>query len=119
MDTKDFENLIEDIIKSIPNNFKNKIENLSIIIDDENIPKSSKSNPYDNKITLAIYHGVPNTKRHHGKPLFPDKIIIYKKAIESISNTENELIKNTRRVVLHELGHYFGLDEKRLSELGY
>jgi predicted Zn-dependent protease with MMP-like domain len=51
--------------------------------------------------------------------MMPDKITIYKKSLESISSSREELEKNTRRVVLHELGHYFGLGEDRLHELGY
>jgi len=120
MEKEEFEQLIEDILSEVPEIFKNRVENLSIIIDEEKIPpamterKKSKS-----AVTLALYEGVPMTKRSHGKPLFPDRITIYKKAIESVSMGKTEMVKTTRRVVLHELGHYFGLDEKKLSELGY
>ena len=120
MEIEKFEELIEDVLKNIPEKFKNKLENLSIEIDQDNILPSEVINKKpENKIILALYHGVPLTKRSQGKPLFPDKITIYKKALESISNSEQELIKNTKKAVLHELGHYFGLNEKTLKELGY
>ncbi|MBC7334117.1 MAG: metallopeptidase family protein, partial [Actinobacteria bacterium] len=48
-----------------------------------------------------------------------DKIILYKEAIERISKDETQLRKNIRKVLLHELGHYFGLDDKKLKKLGY
>jgi predicted Zn-dependent protease with MMP-like domain len=51
--------------------------------------------------------------------MLPDKITIYKKAIESTSKSPEEIQMTTRRVVLHELGHYFGLGEDKLDELGY
>ncbi len=120
MDINEFEELVYSIINNVPEKFKDKVENLGIIIDDENIlPSVAHSDNHKNKITLALYQGVPITKRFHGKPLYPDKITIYKKAIESVCKTDFEIRKTLKRVVLHELGHYFGLDESKLSELGY
>ena len=52
------------------------------------------------------------------RPEFPDRIIIYKKSIEAVSRDRKSLDRTIKRVVLHEIGHYFGLDEKRLRELG-
>ena len=120
MNKEEFEELVVKILESVPEEFQKKVENLTIVIDESNIPasKSGRDNTGDS-ITLALYHGVPITKRSSGKPVFPDKITIYKKAIESISASRIEIEKTTRRVVLHELGHYFGLDEDKLNILGY
>lgn len=120
MDKNIFNELIVEIIDSIPEKFRDKVENLSVLIDDESIiPSKSSDKKHYNTIILALYQGVPITKRSRSKPVFPDKITIYKKAIESVSRTDEEIKKTTRRVVLHELGHYFGLEEDKLSELGY
>ena len=120
MDLGEFEAIVEKILETVPEEFKEKVENLSIIIDESNILSANhESKKRKNEIMLALYHGIPMTRRSGSKPIFPDRITIYKKAIESVSKTAEEIEKNTRRVVLHELGHYFGLDENRLEELGY
>ncbi|MBN1298716.1 MAG: metallopeptidase family protein, partial [Actinobacteria bacterium] len=115
-----FEEIVVQVIDSVPEKFKKKVENLSFIIDDENIlntpDKKSQKGP---KITLALYEGVPLTKRSGAKPVFPDKITIFKKAIESVCRNDSQIRKTIRRVVLHELGHYFGIGEAKLKILGY
>lgn len=120
MKIEEFEQIIDKTLESVPEKFRKKIDNLSIVIDEHNIVASQAGkNNASNTITLALYHGVPLIKRAGSRPVFPDKITVYKKAIESVSRTPEDIRKTTRRVLLHELGHYFGLDEKRLRELKY
>ena len=120
MDRSKFETIIADILDNIFSKYQDKIENLSIEIDETEIPiakSAGKNSPQ--KITLALYHGVPLTNRAAGRPLFPDRITFYKKAMESVCSNDEELEKTLKRVVKHEIGHYFGLDEDKLDELGY
>jgi predicted Zn-dependent protease with MMP-like domain len=119
MELAEFENLVESILTDVPQIFKKNVENLSIIIDETSILPSAVAGRKNNRITLALYQGVPITKRGYGKPVFPDRITIYKKAIESVSGDDESIRTTTKRVVLHELGHYFGLDEEKLAGLGY
>lgn len=120
MDREEFEKTVISAIESVPEEFRKKIYNLDFIIDEHNIvsPEGRKSGK-SGKITLALYQGVPLTKRAGARPVFPDKITIYKKAIESVSRSDSEVKKTIKRVVLHELGHYFGLGENKLRVLGY
>ena len=120
MDRDKFESIIADILDNIFLKYQDKIENLSIEIDETEIPvskKAGKNSPPE--ITLALYHGVPLINRAAGRPLFPDRITFYKKAMESISKDDDELEETLKRVVKHEVGHYFGLGEEQLDELGY
>lgn len=120
MDRDKFESIIADVLDTIFSKYQDKIENLSIEIDETEIPVSKsagKNSPQE--ITLALYHGVPITKRTAGRPVFPDRITFYKKAMESVCRNDDELEKTLKRVVKHEVGHYFGLDEDKLDELGY
>jgi predicted Zn-dependent protease with MMP-like domain len=120
MEKEEFEAIILKVIDGIPEEFKSKIDNLSIVIDEFNISQTQiKNKNSEDKITLALYHGVPLTKRSSGSPILPDKITIYKKAIELICKNKKEIEKTIKRVVLHELGHYFGLAEEKLNKLGY
>jgi len=120
MERDKFEEIITDTLRSIPDKFKDKIENLSIVIEDGDMDPALK-NKIDtrNRYTLGLYQGVPAILKTGRSNILPDKITIYKKTLEDVSRNDEELEKNIKRVILHELGHYFGLDENKLKKLGY
>jgi len=63
--------------------------------------------------------GIPLTKRgEYYNLVAPDKISIYQEHIEAICSDDDEVRAQVRKTVLHELGHYFGIDDNRLHELG-
>lgn len=120
MEKEKFEEIIEKTLENIPEKFKNKLDNLSIVIEENELRYTgNQNNTKDRLLTLGLYQGLPITERAGKRLMVPDKITIYKKAIESTSKSPEEIEMTTRRVVLHELGHYFGLGEDKLSELGY
>jgi predicted Zn-dependent protease with MMP-like domain len=118
MDIDSFEKVILNALEEIPDKFKERMKNISIIVDEGSLSPVLKKqgNP---RYTLGLYQGLPLTLRAGRRNNLPDKITIYKKSIEAVSNNEKELIRNIRRVVFHEVGHYFGLDEKKLRKLGF
>jgi predicted Zn-dependent protease with MMP-like domain len=67
---------------------------------------------------FGIYQGIPLTERE-GDPLLPDRIVLFQRAIEGACDTDEEAVSQIRLTVLHEVGHYLGMDEDRLKELGY
>jgi len=68
---------------------------------------------------LGFYHGVPLTERGQGYNLvLPDKISIYRQPILMRCRTLDEVRATVRRVVRHEVAHYFGIDDDRLREIG-
>jgi predicted Zn-dependent protease with MMP-like domain len=69
---------------------------------------------------LGLYEGVPLTERFSDySGLLPDRITIYRKAICAICHTEDEVVEEVRRTVVHEVGHHFGIDDDRLHALGW
>ena len=69
---------------------------------------------------LGLYEGIPLTSRtSQYAGVLPDRITIYRQAICAICRTEQEVAEQVRRTVIHEIAHYFGIDDKRLSELGW
>ncbi|HLY34870.1 MAG TPA: metallopeptidase family protein, partial [Jatrophihabitantaceae bacterium] len=69
---------------------------------------------------LGLYQGVPLTERtSHYSAVLPDRITIYRRAICAICNTEDEVVDEVRRTVVHEVGHHFGIDDDHLHELGW
>ena len=120
MDEGRFEGIVLDTIHSFPEEIQRKIDNLEIIVQDwsarEFIPGFNPRRPI---AILGLYHGVPLRRRGswYGNVL-PDRILIFKDVIESRCRTDEEVETLTRRVVLHEFGHYFGMDDRTLRRLG-
>ncbi len=69
---------------------------------------------------LGLYQGIPLTSRtSQYAGVLPDRITIYRQAICAICRTEQEVADQVRRTVIHEIAHHFGIDDDRLSELGW
>ena len=117
MDRRDFESLVHEALEDIPKEFKKKMENIEIVIEDwareKGLPqKRSRFSTY-----LGLYQGVPLSKRGpYYSFVLPDRITLYQKAIESVSTNREDLKKTVRKVVIHEIGHHFGLNEQQLSD---
>lgn len=105
-----FEELVDLAFDQIPQKFLDNLRNVVFLIEDFH-PRS----PY----ILGLFNGValPEGTFNHGG--LPDSITIYKGALKSYCNSEEQLIEQVRVTVLHEIGHYFGLDEEDLHRLGY
>ncbi|MCK5534190.1 metallopeptidase family protein [bacterium] len=116
MDKITFERLINTSLENLPEKFLRKMENIIIVVEDlpsrEVMLQFGVKNP---RHLLGLYHGVPLRSRgvRYGNVL-PDKISIYKKSIEALCRTEEEISLKVREVVMHEIGHYFGMSEEEL-----
>jgi predicted Zn-dependent protease with MMP-like domain len=121
VDSDRFEQIVLETIKSFPEDIQKKIDNLEIIVQNwssrSHIPGFHPRKPV---AVLGLYHGVPLRRRGswYGNVL-PDRILIFKDVIESRCRDDEEMVALTRRVVLHEFGHYFGIDDRTLRKLGY
>jgi predicted Zn-dependent protease with MMP-like domain len=114
---KIFEQLIREAMNSLPEELKNQLENIAIIIE-ENPPAKSIRTEDPGQELLGLYHGIMKKDRGFGYGnVLPDQIIIYRKPLERISSTLQELRENVRQTVVHEIGHYFGFDEEELQRL--
>ena len=105
-----FADLVGDALSSIPQEFLDQIENLMVVIEDENP---------DEPHLLGLYEGVPLTERSSYSGAMPDLITIYRLPILRICHTAQEVREEVRITVIHEVGHYFGIDDDRLHELGW
>ena len=119
MDKDKFEEFVVKALKDIPKFFRKKLENVSIIIEDFPSPEIQQQMKHGQYELLGLYQGVPYRKRGfwYGNTL-PDKIIIYQKPIENIAHTDQEIKELVRKVVMHEIGHYYGLSEEELRKAG-
>ena len=101
---------MERALASLPAELRAAMSNVEILVEDEN--------PEDPDL-FGLYHGVPLPERADASGLLPDKISIYRIPLEESFDDPDELREEIRITVLHELAHYFGLDEERIAELGY
>jgi predicted Zn-dependent protease with MMP-like domain len=108
-----FEKLVRDAIDSLPEDMKGQLENVAILVEDEPPEDWEEGGEL-----LGLYHGISKKDRGfwYGNVL-PDCITIYRSPLERMSATLEELQKNIRQTVIHEVGHYFGLDEEELQSL--
>jgi predicted Zn-dependent protease with MMP-like domain len=105
-----FEDHVRAALDELPPNIVDALRNVAVVIEDENP---------DDRDLLGLYHGVPLPERGDMAGTLPDKISIYRIPLEESFPDPEELREEIRITVLHELGHYFGLDEDRIAELGY
>jgi|Deesub1362B_J571_1020462.scaffolds.fasta_scaffold00001_437 predicted Zn-dependent protease with MMP-like domain len=119
MDREEFTRLVQEAFQEIPRKFQDLIANVAIIVEDR--PSASLApRPGSNHLLLGIYHGVPlkNRGSYYGN-LPPDVILIFQEPIERLCRTPAEIKAKVKEVLLHELGHYFGLSEKELWEIEF
>jgi predicted Zn-dependent protease with MMP-like domain len=117
MERKEFEKLVEQALAGLPRRFKKLLHNLAVIVED-NPPRDMSSRRPSSSSLLGLYHGVPFKHRgsYYGN-VPPDVIVIYQRPIERISSSEDEIRERVKEVVLHEIGHYFGLSEEELRKI--
>jgi predicted Zn-dependent protease with MMP-like domain len=114
-----FSGLVEDALQSIPPVFRKKMENIAVTIEwesDLEIRQDLGLAPQDD--LLGLYQGQPLRRRgvDYGNVL-PDKITIYQKPLLARCPDLENLKLEIRKTVWHEVGHYFGLDDKTLRQL--
>lgn len=109
MEKEIFRKLVLRMIKKLPKIFRQKMENIEIVIEDGPVPQ---------KTLLGLYQGVP--LRHRGSwygNVLPDKITIFQQNIERQCASDAEIERLVNDVLIHEVGHYFGFDEDDLRDI--
>jgi len=120
VDRPRFEQLVAEAIESLPDDFKEKLDNVAIVVEDLPSPSEARRHGRGGGRLLGLYQGQPLTRRDSRYAMaFPDKITIFQLNVESICRNDAEVREEVRRTVLHEIAHHFGIDDDRLTELGW
>lgn len=118
-----FKVLVARALALLPAEFQAHMDNVSVVIEDSpgrDLLASLGADPENPEDTLfGLYEGVPLIDRRHDDLLLPDQITIFRRPLLEYCESEEEVVEEVRVTVLHEIGHYFGMDEDRLEELGY
>jgi predicted Zn-dependent protease with MMP-like domain len=121
MDKEVFRILVAEAVVSLPAEFREKLENIDVVVEDLPSPTQIRQARLASGLTLlGLYEGVPLTRRHSGYGLVPpDKITIFQRTIEAKCSScdEREIKIEIERVVRHEIAHHFGLGDARLRQI--
>ena len=119
MDREEFELLVMKAVDGLPEEFRSRLENIAIMVDDQPTQyQVRKAGLVQGQTLLGLYEGVPLTKRgvHYGM-IQPDKITIFQKPIEAKCKNSGSIVQEIQRVVWHEIAHYFGIGEARIRQI--
>ena len=104
------EEMVITALDGLPEEFGRLMQNVAVIVEHDPGPPG----------LLGLYEGIPLTSRTSDYAgVLPDRITIYRREVCAICRTEQEVANQVRRTVVHEIAHHFGIDDDRLTELGW
>jgi predicted Zn-dependent protease with MMP-like domain len=113
-----FVNVVEEALDSLPQEFRSRIRNVAVLVEDMPPDQPSPQSGQPRRLLLGLFQGVPTTKKSiFDLPTGPDHIVLYQKNIEAVCSSEAQVREQMRLTVIHELGHYFGMDENQLKDV--
>jgi predicted Zn-dependent protease with MMP-like domain len=105
-----FAELVTEALDGIPEDLGRLMDNVALFIDDDSPPRG----------LLGLYEGIPLTRREtYGGLVMPDRITIFRRAICGYCTDEDDVRRQVRVTVVHEVAHHFGISDARLKELGW
>jgi predicted Zn-dependent protease with MMP-like domain len=120
MERKRFEKLVHQAVSELPEEFREKLRNVAVIVEDN--PTEEMLEEFDipdDETLFGLYEGTPLTERGFDAPLHPDRIWIFQEPIEEECETEEDIKEEIKLTIIHEVAHFFGLDDDYLEDLGY
>jgi len=119
VDRKKFERHVADALQSIPRQFREAMQNIAIVVEDEparDLLRSMGIKPPDT--LLGLYQGTPLTERRwdYGNTL-PDRILIFQGPHERAADDDDDLVVAIGETLIHEIGHYFGMSEEQIEAI--
>jgi len=117
MKRDEFVKVAEEVLDSLPEEFRSRIQNVAILVEDFP-PNRSPRHGQQRQLLLGIFHGVPATKKSvFDLSVGPAHIVLYQRNIEAVCLSEAEVRQQIRQTLIHELGHYFGMTEEQLRDV--
>lgn len=130
MDMKRFRRLVANAIDNLPQEFQEALKNIEIVVEDW--PTDEELDYFEERegmeegegdmLLLGLYQGIPLQERdpQYYSGVLPDKISLFRRSIEEYcAGDERQMADEIRGTLLHELGHFFGIEDDKLEKLGY
>jgi predicted Zn-dependent protease with MMP-like domain len=111
LDRAGFEALVDQALDEIPAEIASQVHNVVVLVEDEP--------PADEPDLLGLYEGVSLTERTADHTGLPDRITVFRRPLLAMCETPEELVREVRITVVHEIAHHFGIDDDKLHDLGY
>ena len=111
LDRAGFDALVDRALDEIPDEIARLVHNVVVLVEDDP--------PDDDPDLLGVYDGVSLTERGTDHTGLPDRITIFRRPLLDMCRDSDELVREVRITVVHEIAHHFGIDDDRLHELGY
>jgi predicted Zn-dependent protease with MMP-like domain len=114
-----FQEIVADALTTIPQRFRDALQNVAIVIEDEpsaDLLRDMDIEPPDT--LLGLYQGTPLTERSwdYGNRL-PDRVVLYQRELERDAGDRDDLVVAVGETLIHEIGHYFGLSEEEIQDI--
>jgi len=110
VDPERFEAMVREALDGLPAALGELMSNVAVTVEHNEGPVG----------LLGLYRGIPLTRRTTAYAgVLPDRITIYRRAICAVCYSDQEVVEQVRRTVVHEVGHHFGIEDARLRELGW
>lgn len=121
MSVQDFQEAVDEAIDAIPDALAREMAamaNVAVVIEDEYVPQPGEEPGLE---LLGLYEGIPLTERGAwwDAGSLPDRISIFRGPILRSCGSREEVVHEIKVTVIHEVAHYFGIDDRRLHELGW
>jgi predicted Zn-dependent protease with MMP-like domain len=119
MTRADFDQYVAGALASIPRRFRDAMQNIAIVVEDEPAPDLLEEMDIEPPDTLlGLYQGIPLTERSWGGGnQLPDRILIFKGPHERAAEDEEDLAVAIAETLIHEIGHYFGMSEEEIEDV--
>jgi predicted Zn-dependent protease with MMP-like domain len=115
-----FAEWVSEAVELLPRRFRDALRNIVIDVEEEPSRETlRRTKTPRGDLLLGLYVGVPLTERSHEYGAYgglPDKIVLYKRNIEEVADSHEEVREEVALTLLHEVGHYFGMSEAQLAE---
>jgi predicted Zn-dependent protease with MMP-like domain len=121
MNRADFRRLVAEALDTIPEEFARRLDNVAVVVEERPSPQLLRGLGLDpRRDTLyGLYQGTPLSERGHTLAALPDRITIFRRPLLRDHRTRTELRRQIRATVVHEIAHFFGLDERHIRRLGF
>lgn len=117
---RQFQRLVVQAVEELPAPVRDSLENVALLVEDwpseEYLQEAGEDQPAS---LFGLYVGVPLPQRYGDLPPLPDTITLFQGPIEQACGTRDEVVREIRITVVHEVGHFMGLSEDDLHRLGY
>lgn len=118
VDRERFEEMVAAAVEELPPAFLDRLDNVEFAVEDYARPEDYGRHIGHGMTLLGVYRGVPVTRRRSSyNMIVPDAIVIFQQPIQRLARDEADLVERVRRVVRHEIAHYFGISDERLREI--